>query len=107
MNVGTGNISADERVAAIFVDYPSRSRLKVYARATHHPDPSPELLTALGADTLRTAGAVTIEILATAWNCQKYITPRFTEDQVNAAVQPLVTRIAELETQLEAANHAT
>jgi hypothetical protein len=45
--VGTGNISGNGRVAAIFVDYPSRRRLKIYANATYHPAPSPELLTLL------------------------------------------------------------
>jgi len=98
--VGTGNISANGRVAAIFVDYPTRTRLKAYRHATHHPDPSPELLESLGATNHRNDGAVTVEFLATAWNCPKYITPRFTEDQISAAIRPLQQRIAELEAQL-------
>jgi hypothetical protein len=98
--VGTGNITADGRVAAIFMDYPSRSRLKVYGRATYHPDPTPELLDTLGATGIRQDGAITIELLATAWNCAKYITPRFTTDQVEAIAEPLRRRIDELEARL-------
>ena len=98
--VGTGNITANGRVAVIFVDYPSRTRLKIYGRATHHPTPSPELLEALGATDLRNDGAITIELLATDWNCPKYITPRYTQDQVNVAVAQLQDRITELEAQL-------
>jgi len=45
--LGTGNITANGRVAAILVDYPTRTRLKLYGTATHHPDPSPELLAQL------------------------------------------------------------
>ena len=98
--VGTGNISANGTIAAIFVDHPTRTRLKAYGRATHHPDPSPELLDALGATDVRNDGAVTVELLATAWNCAKHLTPRFTEDQIQIAIRPLQQRIAELEAQL-------
>jgi predicted pyridoxine 5'-phosphate oxidase superfamily flavin-nucleotide-binding protein len=99
--VSTGNISANGRVAAIFVDYPSRRRLKVYGNATYHPDPSPELLASLHGDEIRGDGAITLEILATDWNCPKYITPRFTEDQVRAAIAPMQSRIDQLEAEVD------
>ena len=98
--IGTGNISHNGRVAAIFMDYPNRSRLKIYGHATYHPDPSDELLTQLGGADTRNDGAITIEVLATNWNCPKYITPRYTEAEVASAVAPLQARIAELEAQL-------
>lgn len=100
--IGTGNITNNGRVAGIVVDYPSRSRLKFYGRATHHPQPSPELITALGAEDIRNDGAITIEILATAWNCPKYISPRYPEPDVRTVVEGLQARIAELEAQLAA-----
>ena len=99
--VGTGNLTDDGRVALILMDYPSRTRLKIWGRATHHPDPSPELLERLGAEGIRADGAITIEVVATAWNCPKYITPRFTEAQVAQVTRPLADRIAELEDELE------
>ena len=102
--IGTGNITNNGRVAGILVDYPSRTRLKFYGRATHHPQPSAELIAALGADDIRNDGAITIEILATDWNCPKHITPRFTEPQVRTVVEGLQARIAELEAQLAAAH---
>ncbi len=99
--IGTGNIADNGRVSAIFVDYPSRSRIKIYGRATHHPEASPELLAALGAEDLRNDGAITIEVLATAWNCPKYITPRFTEPQIRDGIASMEARILELEAELE------
>jgi hypothetical protein len=84
--LGTGNITADGRVAAIFVDYPSRTRLKLFGRATYHADPAAELLARLDASDERIDGAVTVEVLATDWNCPKYITPRFTEEQLRTLV---------------------
>lgn len=84
--LGTGNLTADGRVALIMVDYPSRSRLKLLGRATYHPDPSPELLERLGGTDVRNDGALTIEVVATNWNCPKFITPRFTRDQIEAGL---------------------
>ncbi len=95
--IGTGNIHHDGRVSAIFMDYPTRDRLKIFGRATHHREASSELLEALGAPAFRNDGAITVEVLATAWNCAKQITPRFTQDQVNEHTQGLRARIAELE----------
>ena len=95
--LGAGNITADGRVAAILVDYPSRTRLKLFGRATYHSDPAPELLAQLDAIDERVDGAVTVEVLATDWNCPKYITPRFTEDQIRTVTGGLEARIVELE----------
>ena len=80
--IGAGNLAATGRVALIFVDYPNRARLKAYGHATYHPDPSPELLERLGGVGGRADGAVTVEIVGTDWNCPKYITPRFTVEEV-------------------------
>jgi len=105
--LGTGNIAANSKVAAIFVDYPTRTRLKLRGNATYHPKPSAELIEALGASGQRVDGAITIDVVATAWNCPKYIAPRFTIAQIEAGVQPLRDRIAELEAQLEALQATT
>jgi hypothetical protein len=47
-----------------------------------------------------------IEVAAFDWNCPQHITPRFTEDEVRAAVQPLRERIAALEAELAGARDA-
>ena len=99
--VGTGNITASERVALVLVDYPNRTRLKIYGNAVYDRDPSPELLQQLDATTIRHDGAVTIHIVATDWNCPKHITPRFTADEVRAMTAPLRERIEALERQVE------
>jgi hypothetical protein len=41
-----------------------------------------------------------IAVEAFDWNCSQHITPRFTAEEVTAAVQPLHARIAELEAEL-------
>jgi uncharacterized protein len=102
--LGSGNITTDGRVAMIFMDYPARRRLKIYGQATHHPEPADDLLQTLEAQDLRTDGAITVEIVAAEWNCPKYITPRYTEDQVIDLIAPLQARIEELEAALLASS---
>jgi hypothetical protein len=88
------------------MDYPRRERLKIlgHARvldAREHPDvadqlsPTPELCNKIERFFL-------ITVVSFDWNCPQYITPRFTEEEVRAAVSPLKQRIAELEAALEA-----
>jgi predicted pyridoxine 5'-phosphate oxidase superfamily flavin-nucleotide-binding protein len=103
--ITAGNLDRDDRIAVIAVDYPNRTRLKLLGRARFDPDPTPASLEALGIDG-RLEGLVTVEVVAFDWNCPKFITPRFTAEEVRAATAPLRERIAELEAQLASAASA-
>jgi predicted pyridoxine 5'-phosphate oxidase superfamily flavin-nucleotide-binding protein len=103
--ITAGNVDGDDRVAIIAMDYPNRTRLKLLGHARFDPDPDPGSLEQLGIDG-RVEGLVTVEVVAFDWNCPKYITPRYTADEVQAATEPLRARIAELEAQLMAATPA-
>ena len=98
----TGNVSADDRVAMILMDYPQRSRLKLLGHATVVPaseDPELAKLVAIpGAPAAERL--VKINVVAFDWNCPKYITPRYTKAEIEAAVAPLRQRLAELEDEL-------
>lgn len=100
--ISTGNVAADDRVALFLMDYPARERLKIIG---HARVVSPDEAVGLAPRLVRPPEAkiervFLIEIVGFDWNCSKYITPRFTADQVAAAVQPLRDRIAELEKKL-------
>lgn len=103
--VTAGHIDYDDRVAIIAVDYPSRQRLKVLGHARFVPDPAPELVARLDIEG-RIEGLVTVEVAAFDWNCPKFITPRFTADEVGAVIEPLQHRIRELEAALARADHS-
>ena len=45
-----------------------------------------------------------IRVTGFDWNCPKYITPRFTADEIEQVAAPLKRRIAELEAALRAAS---
>jgi len=102
--ISTGNLAVSDRVALFFMDYPRKERLKLlgHARvldAREHPQLADQL-----SPTPALRGTVErlylIDVIGFDWNCPKYITPRFTDAEVAAAVAPLHQRIAELEAQL-------
>ena len=102
--LSTGTIAANDRVALFLMDYPQRTRLKILGHARiEDARQHPELVTQLAEP--ETRGIVErlflIEVVSFDWNCPKYITPRYTEAEVSAAVAPLRQRIAELEEQLK------
>ena len=101
----TGNVSADDRVALILMDYPQRSRLKLLGHAAVVPaSDDPELAKSLSIPGSPPAERIVkINVVAFDWNCPKYITPRYTKAEVEAAVAPLRQRLAELEDELKIA----
>ena len=105
--LSTGNVATNDRVCLFLMDYPQRTRLKILGRARvvdarEHPE-----LVAQFAEP-ETRGIVErvflIEVHSYDWNCPKYITPRYTTAEVEAAVAPLRQCIAELEAQLKTKN---
>ena len=102
--LSTGNLAGDDRVALFLMDYPQRMRLKILGRTrvidarenavlADQLSPAPQLRDKIERLFL-------IEVVGFDWNCPKYITPRYTADEISEAVAPLRARIAELEEQL-------
>ncbi len=85
--IGTGNITENNRVSIIMVDYPQRIRLKLFGHASYHPTPDQALLEQLDNEPIRDDGAITVEVVASQWNCPKYITSRFTVDQLKVVTE--------------------
>jgi predicted pyridoxine 5'-phosphate oxidase superfamily flavin-nucleotide-binding protein len=101
----TGNLAANNRVSLFLMDYPRRERLKILGHArTFLPADEPELAALISPPSASTATLVErfflIDVVAFDWNCPKYITPRYTAEEVTEATQPLRDRIAELEAAL-------
>lgn len=74
-------MATNTNVALIMVDYPSQSRLKIYAKAEIVAlKDNPELLASLDLDdyTFRAERMMVFHIEAFDWNCPQHITPRYT-----------------------------
>ena len=101
----TGNVSVNDRVALFLMNYKNRERLKILGHArVEDARAHPELVVQLADPKMQSAveRLVFIDVVSFDWNCPKYITPRYSSEEVNELVGPLKTRIAELEAQLYA-----
>ena len=101
--LSTGNLNVNNRVSLFLMDYKNRERLKIlgYARV-EDVQGNAALVERLTQGDMRNKveRVVTIEVVSYDWNCPKYITPRYSLDEVEEAVAPFKSRIAELEAQL-------
>jgi predicted pyridoxine 5'-phosphate oxidase superfamily flavin-nucleotide-binding protein len=102
--VSAGNAATNDRVALFLMDYPHQTRLKLLGRMRMFDlgEAPPELVfeVELPDYRARIERVAVIEVEAFDWNCPQHITPRFTEDEVRAAVRPLRERIGALEAEL-------
>lgn len=102
--ISVGNINADDRISLILMDYPSRHRLKIWGRAhVVHEQDHPEIIAALENPEYRARieRAFLITVEAFEWNCPQHIVPRYTREQVEAMIEPLVTENENLKAQLQ------
>ena len=90
--VSTGNFMNNDRVALFFMDYPTRTRLKLLGRVRVIAEDDYEILARLEVDDYRARveRGFLIQVEAFDWNCPQHITPRYTEDQIETLMAPLL-----------------
>lgn len=96
----TGNLAANDRASLFLMDYAHRARLKAFVRVeVVAPEDDPELaaLVTVPGYKAKMERIFRLHLEAFDWNCPQHIVRRFTEEQINEAVQPLRDRLAELE----------
>lgn len=103
-HVSTTNLITEPRVSLFLMDYPNRRRLKLLGMArivTAVEDAA--LVASLMPDGYKAVPerAYVIDVIGFDWNCPQHITPRFTEAEITAAIQPLTTEINQLRAEVE------
>jgi len=100
--VSVGNLMTDDRVSLFFMDYPNRTRLKLFGRAKIVDLDNQTTLSRLETPDYRARveRGLLIKVEGFDWNCPQHITERFTLDEVRAMTASLTSRIAELEAKL-------
>lgn len=99
-----GNIATNNNVALIMVDYPSRTRLKILARAEIielKNDPALYESLDLGEYKFKPERMMVLNIEAYDWNCPQHITPRYTVENIEVALAPQREYIAKLEAEIK------
>jgi hypothetical protein len=102
--ISTGNLTTNNRVALIMIDYPAQARLKIVGRAEIlEGDAAKDWIARLRDPSEKTPieRVFLIHIEGYDWNCPQHITPRFTEEQIKEALAPIEKRLADLEQENE------
>jgi predicted pyridoxine 5'-phosphate oxidase superfamily flavin-nucleotide-binding protein len=98
--ISTGNLTTDDRVAIIMIDYPNQARLKILGHVEILAgEPAREWIDRLRdpADKAAIERVYICRIEALDWNCAQHITPRYTAEQIKEAMAPIERRLEELE----------
>lgn len=98
--ITTGNLAENDRTCLFLIDYPARTRLKIYARAEKLAlDADPVLTEAItdGAYGAKAERIFRLKLEAFDWNCPQHIVPRYTEAEFLAASRHLLDKVAQLE----------
>lgn len=105
--VSQGNLTNNNKVALIFMDYPAKARLKIYAEAevleiADHPELYEKVK--LENYAYRPGRLIVLHVKAFDWNCPQHITPRFTLAEVEKAFESQKKYIEQLEKEIEDLN---
>jgi predicted pyridoxine 5'-phosphate oxidase superfamily flavin-nucleotide-binding protein len=102
--ISVGNIETHKNVSLIMVDYPSRSRLKILAKAEIvelTDDPALYDRLNLTGYSFKPERMMILHVEAYDWNCPQHITPRYTVDEIQEAFAPQANEIARLEAEIK------
>jgi predicted pyridoxine 5'-phosphate oxidase superfamily flavin-nucleotide-binding protein len=100
--ISTGNLGADDRVCLFLMDYPNRARMKIYARVDLVPvdeDPALAARVTIEGYKAKPERIFLLHLETFDWNCAQHIKPRFTEEEIDRALQPIRRRLEALETE--------
>ncbi len=106
--ISAGNLQDSKKVSLFLMDYPTRSRIKIWgeARIIQKDD---KLMEQLKDDDYKAINERAMIITLKAWdvNCPQHITPRYTLEELEPQIGDLKDRIKELEVKLESCEPGT
>lgn len=100
--ISIGNLSTNERVSMIVMDYPHRRRLKIFGQArVVFAEDDPALIATLTRPEYHAVveRGVVVSVEAFDWNRQQHITPRYTAAELDPHLAPVRRRIELLESE--------
>lgn len=99
--ISVGNLSENSRAFMFLMDYPSRTRVKIWGEA-HVEFKDTALMESLTVDgySANVERAIIFKIKAVDVNCPQHIVQRYTSEEIEQMITPLKERITELENEL-------
>jgi predicted pyridoxine 5'-phosphate oxidase superfamily flavin-nucleotide-binding protein len=86
--ISVGNLATNNKVSLILLDYPTKTRLKIFAEAEIvelKNDPALFNLLNLENYKFRPERMMVLHVKAYDWNCPQHITPRYTMEEITEA----------------------
>jgi predicted pyridoxine 5'-phosphate oxidase superfamily flavin-nucleotide-binding protein len=102
--VSVGNMATNNNVSLIMIDYPTRTRLKIFAKAEVVAlKDNPELYDLLDLKDykFRPERMMVFHIEAYDWNCPQHIIPRYTVEEIQQSFLPQRQYIKKLEEEIK------
>ena len=102
--ISMGNLKTNNKVALILLDYPTRTRLKIFAEAeVVELKDNPELFGKLNLSeySFRPERMLVLNVKAFNWNCPQHITPRYTVEEIQEAFEMQHDYIGKLEDEIK------
>ena len=95
--ITVGNLAENKQAFLFLMDYVNQTRVKIWGTAEVVDDPRLVKQLTDPAYKGKSERAIRFHVEAFDINCRQHIRPRFTQEEVEALVQPLRDRLAELE----------
>ena len=102
--ISVGNMVTNNNVSLIMIDYPTRTRLKIFAKSeVIELKDNPELYELLDLHDykFRPERMLVFHIEAYDWNCPQHITPRYTVNEIETAFSQQQEHIISLEKEIK------
>ena len=100
--ISVGNLSADDRVCLMLMDYTHSRSLKIYAHTEARDLGADQALAdrlAIPDYAAKPERALLLHLEAFDWNCSQHITPRFSAAELERALLPVRQRMEQLESE--------
>jgi len=98
--ISIGNLAGSDKAALFLMDYPQKTRLKMFVHAEERDlanDPKLAEALSLPGYKAKVERALIFHLEAFDWNCPQHITPRFTEEELRPSLEALHARMEALE----------
>ena len=98
--ISLGNIATRDKTSLFFMDYPNRTRLKMFVHTEERSladDPTLSAALSLPGYKAKVERALIFHVEAFDWNCPQHITPRYTKEELHEIFDDLELQLRQLQ----------
>ena len=98
--ISLGNIATRDKTSLFFMDYPNRTRLKMFVHTEERSlddDPALSAALTLPGYKAKVERALIFHLEAFDWNCPQHITPRYTKEELQPVFDSMESQLRQLQ----------